>query len=203
MSAAEPVHAGVVSPDEIRALLGRVEEAEDVCALPLVRRVAAMLDLDPRAWREGDPLPRGWHVALFTPLTPQLALGRDGLPALEVAVTGLPRVMLGGRRARFAADVPIGVPVRRVSRIISVTPKEGRSGRFAIVTTRHELFVSGAEGPALSEDYDLIFREAASPEHQPEHQSEPSPVDAKLQPAPSFSVEFIPNEVLLFRYCAV
>ena len=60
---------------EMAAALG-----DKVMVSILVRRVAAMLDQDPARWREGDHLPRGWHVALFTVATPQAALRPDGDP---------------------------------------------------------------------------------------------------------------------------
>ena len=56
-----------------------IELADDVCALPLVRRMAALLDRDPGGLADGDPLPRGWHVAFFNPPTPQGHLRHDGV----------------------------------------------------------------------------------------------------------------------------
>lgn len=89
-----------------------IEEADDVCALPLVRRVAAMLDQNPAPWRDGDRLPRGWHVALFTVAAPHSALRPDGVAGLGVTLPdlGLPRLMLGGKRTRFLGDIAIGGP---------------------------------------------------------------------------------------------
>ena len=37
------------------------KEEHDNCALPLVRRVYALLGRDDSGVRTGDPLPRGWH----------------------------------------------------------------------------------------------------------------------------------------------
>src|ERR1700676_4711805 len=87
-----------------------VQEREDVCALPLVRRLAAMLDKDPTGTREGAPLPHGWHVVMFTVDTPQSQLRPDGMAGTGVALpdVDLPRVVMGGRRLEFDGDVPIG-----------------------------------------------------------------------------------------------
>ena len=59
-----------------------IEIATDVCALPLARRLAAMLDRDPSSLREGDPLPRGWHTMLFNTPTRQPQLRHDGAAGL-------------------------------------------------------------------------------------------------------------------------
>jgi 3-methylfumaryl-CoA hydratase len=123
--------------------------AFDVCALPLARRMAALLDRDGAVLREGDPLPRGWHAMLFNAPTPQAQLRTDGAADLGVALPdiGLPRLMMGGRRNRFSGDIPIGAYVRRESRAGEVQIKQGRSGRFALVEVEHRVFVDGTREP--------------------------------------------------------
>src|ERR1700722_10115599 len=108
-----------------------VQHRDDVCALPLVRRLAAMLDQDPSRWQDGDPLPRGWHVILFTVDTPQSQLRPDGMAGTGVPLPELdmPRVVMGGRRLWFRGEIPIGARVRRTSRVQQIQPKEGRSGK--------------------------------------------------------------------------
>src|SRR5262245_57433660 len=73
-----------------------MNEERDNCALPLVRRVYALLGQDDSRVRTGDPLPRGWHFILFTPTAPQTAIGLDGTPMRKGgpdAPAGLPRRM--------------------------------------------------------------------------------------------------------------
>ena len=122
-----------------------VMHTRDVCALPLARRLAAMLDRDPADIREGDPLPRGWHVMLFNAPTGQSRLRPDGAAGLGVTLPdiGLPRLMLGGRRNSFAGDIPIGARVRRETRQGDAEMKNGRTGRFAVVRVEHRIFVEG------------------------------------------------------------
>ncbi|NDC60147.1 MAG: hypothetical protein EBZ50_15255, partial [Alphaproteobacteria bacterium] len=43
----------------------------EACSLAAVRRVAAMLGLDPDDWQEGDLLPRGWQFILLGADTPR------------------------------------------------------------------------------------------------------------------------------------
>ena len=139
--------------------------AFDVCALPLVRRLAALLDRDPAGLREGEPLPRGWHPMLFNAPTPQSQLRSDGAAELGVPLPdiGLPRLMMGGRQNRFTGDIPIGAHLRRESRRGEVQLKQGRSGRFALVKVEHRIFVDGAREPALTETLDYILRGANAP----------------------------------------
>jgi 3-methylfumaryl-CoA hydratase len=181
----------------------QVEFTEDVCALPLVRRLAAMLDRDPDSLREGDPLPHGWHVMLFNTPTMQSQLRHDGAAYLGVTLPdiGLPRLMLGGRQNRFAGKIPIGARLRRETRQGEVQMKEGRSGRFALVKVEHRIFVEGASEAVLVENQDYVLR-AASGAAAPA----PSLVVAASAPQPSAPDAvrtIVPDEQLLFRYSAI
>ena len=181
--------------------------AEDVCALPLVRRLAALLDRSPASLREGDPLPRGWHVTLFNVPTPQSQLRADGAASLGVTLPdiGLPRLMLGGRQTRFVSDIPIGARVRRETQQGSVQMKQGRSGRFALVKVELRIFVGDAREAAVVETQDYVLREASSA--SPAAASLPSPVAAQAQPVtptvPTATRSIVPDEALLFRYSAI
>ncbi len=167
----------------------------DVCALPLVQRLAAMLDRDPGTLRDGDALPRGWHVAFFNAPTPQADLRADGLAGLGVALPdlGLPRIMAAGRRITWQGDIPIGAAIRRDSRIANVAEKQGRSGRFAIVTIEHRV----SAGPSsLLEEQDYVMREPAD--------GSPAAAPAAAGPRPATAERSLrPDEMLLLRYCAV
>lgn len=181
-----------------------IHDADDVCALPLVRRLAATLDHDPRKLHEGDALPRGWHLALFSVDTPQSRLRSDGLAGLgvELPELGLPRVVFGGRRIRFHADIPIGAHLHRASRLMSVVPKTGRSGAFALVTVQHEIFLAGSAAPAITELHDYVMREAASPAAGPAGKPAPAPIGPAM-PEPDVRHIVVPDELLLFRVSAV
>ncbi|MFZ4410471.1 MAG: FAS1-like dehydratase domain-containing protein, partial [Paracraurococcus sp.] len=171
-------------------------EIDDICALPLVRRLAVTLDQDPLAWTQGDILPRGWHVALFTPLTPQGALTEDGHVALSDALPHFSgRLMLGGRRTAFPGDIRIGDALRRRTEVVSVTPKQGRSGRLTLVRLEHCIFAGDSAAPAIIEEQDMVFLEGEAQPRQAEA--------AARQPDPDFSRTLVPDERLPFRYSAV
>ena len=189
--------------------------AHDICALPLVRRLAAMLDRDAMTLREGNPLPHGWHVALFNPPTRQSQLRSDGAAGLGVSLPdiGLPRLMMGGRQCRFALDIPIGAQVRRETRQGEVQIKHGRSGRFALVRVEHRIFVADGQQPAVVENTDYVLREAASPQAPPAPVTPATPAtpatlgtpetQAVEAPRPDASMTLVPDEALLFRYSAI
>jgi 3-methylfumaryl-CoA hydratase len=181
------------------APLGPREEDFDNCALPLVRRVHALLGRDDSRVRTGDPLPQGWHFILFTPTISQTLLGTDGAPAkkgLAFEPASMPRRMMGGRRITFLADIPIGADLRRVSEVVSAIPKSGKSGRFTIVTTRQLFYVGDATAPALQEDSDTMFREPASASAPASDALPPAARQADHREAVAI------DETMLFRYSA-
>ncbi len=177
-----------------------VELADDVCALPLVRRMAALLDRDPADFSNGDPLPRGWHVALFNPPTRQSELRADGAARLGVTLPdlGLPRLMMGGRRIEFFNDIPIGASVSRTSQLGAVTTKKGRSGRFALVDVEHRISLDSQSAPVLIETTSYILREEDGTARTPHT----APVAIAIAPA-ELSRTIVPDETMLFRYSAI
>ena len=180
------------------AIAPLVEHADDVCALTLVRRMAALLDLDPLRFAAGDPLPRGWHVLLFNPPTRQSQLRSDGAAHLGVTLPdlGLSRLMLGGRNIDFARSIPIGAAVERSSKAGDVTMKSGRSGRFALVDVEHRITVVGDQQPAVIETSSYVLRE-------PVEGTGPPTNEPAAMPLADFSRTIVPDEAMLFRYSAI
>ena len=177
-----------------------LEQADDICALPLVRRMAAFLDRNPADFTDGDRLPRGWHVALFNPPTRQSELRADGAAHLGVTLPdlGLPRLMMGGRRIEFVGDIPIGARVRRISKQGTVTHKTGKSGRFALVDVQHRISLVGDEAPVIVETNSYVLREPAD--------GNPAirlPVADLPVPPAEIVRTFVPDEAMLFRYSAI
>ena len=181
---------------------------DDVCALPLARRLAAMLNSDPASLREGDPLPRGWHVMLFNVPTQQSQLRQDGAASLGVTLPdiGLPRLMMGGRQTHFMGDIPIGAHVRRETRQGGVQMKQGRSGRFALIKVELSIFVGDAREAAVVETQDYVLREASTA--APATAQAPSPAAAPIPvpiaaSTPDATRTLVPDEALLFRYSSI
>jgi 3-methylfumaryl-CoA hydratase len=179
--------------------IGRQEVLEDEAALPIVRRLAALLDLDPLKFRRGDPLPEGWHAVFFGPIAPQSQLGPDGHPRKGdfLPPVPLPRRMLAGRRLRYLAPIKIGAELRRTSTIAAITPKTGRTGQMIFVRVDHVVEQDGR--PVLTEVHDIVYREEAKPGAGAPPKAEPVPE----LPEPDERQPYAPQTTTLFRYSAL
>ena len=75
---------------DLQAWVGRTLTEEEEIGLSSVRRAAAMLDLDPDAFRRGDPLPPHWFTLFFAHSARQSDLGPDGHPKPGVFLPPIP-----------------------------------------------------------------------------------------------------------------
>jgi len=174
---------------ELQLWIGREEAATDTITEAPVRGLSATLDRDDPEPRPGDALPPLWHWMYFLPAHRQSDLAPDGhvqrggfLPPVP-----LPRRMWAGSRLEFLRPLRIGETVRRVSRIVEVKSKEGRTGPLVFVVVRHEI------GDAIVEEHDIVYRgEGAAPQEPPR-----APDNA------SWERVIHPDDVLLFRYSAL
>ena len=189
----------------IKDYVGRTRTEDDEVSLTTVRRMAAMLDQEPSAYRRGSEMPESWYAILFGPTALQGTLAGDGhvmtgdfLPPLHNA-----RRMFGGRRVRFHQLLRVGDAVQRVSKLTRAEAKSGRRGPFTLITLVHE--ISAGAGVALTEEQDLIYREptAAGSQAAPAAALEPEPQKAPEEAKPQWSRTMAPDPVLLFRYSAL
>jgi 3-methylfumaryl-CoA hydratase len=140
------------------------------------------------------------HWLHFIPQVRHSLIGSDGhpqrsggglLPAVE-----LPQRMWAGSRIRFLRDIKIGSPIVRQSTVTAADSKVGRSGQLFFVTLRHEIAEEG-DAPAIIEEQDIVFREAASP-------SAPSVRATQTTETAGMVIrEFVPDSVMLFRFSAL
>jgi 3-methylfumaryl-CoA hydratase len=168
------------------------------CSLTMVRRIAAMLDLDTHLFSEGDFLPRGWHFFMLAGETRKSALRPDGFPGLGVPMPelGLPRLLLGGRTVSYDGDIVIGSVLERTSFVKNVTEKTTHSGRMAIVIIQHELRPVSESNPVIVENQTYILLDAKKISAKPE-KTLATRIEAEHQK------QVIPDETLLFQYSAL
>lgn len=180
--------------DHLRSWIGRTQTESELVSPRLAQQLAATLDYE-RAPKAGETLPPLWHWALFPHITTQSHITADGHPQRGgfLPPIPLPRRMWAGSRVRFERLPVVGSQVTRTSQIIDVASKEGRSGKLVFVRIRHEL--EDYEGPLISEEQDVVYREAAA---------EPfTPATSPLAPLETtWSRTIVPDPVLLFRYSA-
>ena len=182
--------------DSLREWRGKSESRSDEVTSAPIAALSATLDRDDPFPRAGDPLPPLWHWLYFWPIPRQSELGPDGhakrggfLPPVP-----LPRRMFAGDRVQFHRPLRVGEKISRLSRIVDVTHKQGRSGPLVFVVVRHE--ISDREGLAITEEHDIVYRENPKA-------SDPAPAPRKPPSGPAWTREIRPEETLLFRYSAL
>src|SRR6266566_3747333 len=143
--------------------IGRTAEHTDLVTAVPVSALSATLDRDDPRPQPGDALPPSWHWLYFLPIHRHSELGSDGhaqrggfLPPVP-----LPRRMWAGGRLEFYHPMRIGETITRVSRIVDVKLKQGRSGALVFVLVHHE--ISNAAGVALTEEHDIVYRDHPGP----------------------------------------
>jgi 3-methylfumaryl-CoA hydratase len=142
----------------------------------------------------GDPLPPLWHWAHFTPCVRSSELGTDGHPKRGgfLPPVQLPRRMWAGGRLRFFRALRVGEEAIRETEIQNVSLKPGRHGALVVITLLHRVLVS--DELVIEEEQDLVYHSATT--------RKPTSSSAERSIS-DYSVELIPNAVLLFRYSAL
>ena len=184
------------------AWIGREIRVKDRLDEGLAARWLATFDL-PRP--HPAIMPQGIHFALCTPQAPTATLGEDGHPARDDSADSflppfpLPRRMWASSKIAFHAPIAIGAVIERASRVVSVSEKEGGSGRLAFIDVEHMTRANGTI--AVIETQTLVYREAAAPDAP---LSPPPPGDGSFDPAGwDAHRSLTPDARLLFRYSAL
>lgn len=140
--------------------VGREEVSVDQVQAEPVARMAAVLDRELDDLAEGGAVPPLSHWLFFLPSAPQRDLGPDGHPARGgfLPPVILPRRMWAGSRIQFHRPMCVGQNISRMSSIADVREKVGRSGRLVFVKVVHT--VRDEAGPILTEEQDIVYREA-------------------------------------------
>ncbi|MDY7580255.1 FAS1-like dehydratase domain-containing protein [Pseudomonas sp. CCI3.1] len=180
-----------MSDNALSAWVGRTEEIHDHLSLNLVTRIAATLG--EQAPRAGEPLPELWQWCFFQPAVEGSGLGGDGHPArggFLPPADNRNRMWAGGR-IEFHTPLKVGAQATRVSTIIDVLQKHGKTGALLFVTVQHDYLQDGQL--AIREEQDIVYREPTPPKLA---SGEPLPEGA-------WQESVTPTPTLLFRYSAV
>lgn len=176
--------------------IGRSSTVDDEVTLPAVRRMAAMLDLDPQSFDHGSAIPPHWYSMFFTPNARRSQIGHDGHPRKGdfLPPIPLPRRMFVGRKVVFPGTLRVGDRASKRSEIVGITQKQGRSGTLVFLAVRHTIAVEGR--PAVVEQQEVVYRDA------PDGESRPAPA-AAVPSGAAWSATYAMDPVLVFRYSAL
>lgn len=188
-----PITAQVL--EKLQQWEGRREYVREPAAPQMARGMAALFNRE-QDMREGDALPPLWHWTYFTPRAHQRALGNDGHPKLGqfLPPVPLPRRMWAGGRLRWHDQMHVGEALERVSTVVSVKHKGGRTGDLVFVLVAHEILAG--ERVVLTEEQDIVYR-------APAQSGGPKLEPAKAPESPVWSRSVTPDPTLLFRYSAL
>lgn len=180
-----------MSESVLSAWIGRSEEVHDHLSLTLLQRIAATLG-EP-APQAGDALPPLWQWCFFQPAVAEAGLGGDGHPArggFLPPADNRNRMWAGGR-IEFHQPLRAGAEAKRISTILKVEEKHGRTGALLFVTVQHDYLQDGQL--AIREEQDIVYREPSPPKLS---------TGAAL-PEGDWQEPVTPSPTLLFRYSAV
>lgn len=187
-----------MNPAEFESWIGRTRTARDeITAFP-VNALSATLDRDDAFAVAGTPVPPLWHWMYFLAIYRPDEMRRDGHPQGGdfMPPIPLPRRVWAGSKFTWNAENPLRVGDRatRVSRIDSITRKEGRSGELVFVKLVHDY--QNDNGLCFTNDHLSAFR------------GEPKSGDTQAEPgiaeqASAWHRPLVPDAPLLFRYSAL
>ena len=188
--------------ERLRTWIGKTQCDEDRISARQAQLMAATVDYpDAQHLRDGAPLPPLWHWIYFLEGRPAAQLGSDGHPARGgfLPPVPLPNRMWAGGRLRFLAPLPIGTLVRKVSRILAIEHKTGRSGDLVFVTVLHEVCMPDGE-PLVREEHDIVYKGHVP---APGAGGQGTLAVSALPPDGAFRRTIVPTSTMLFRYSAL
>lgn len=182
--------------DNLQTWIGQSARSSDQLTIRHAQLLAATLGAPDEICHIGQPMPPLWHWAYFLEGQPETKLGRDGHPARGgfLPPVPLPNRMWAGGKLEFHRPLKFGASVERLSSIIGVEHKQGRSGHLVFVKVEHRVF-SGDE-LALTEHHDIVYKEAAGASP-----TKPAPQDGSR--SATHSRQICPSSTMLFRYSAL
>jgi 3-methylfumaryl-CoA hydratase len=154
----------------------------------------------------GAGLPPLWHWVYLLDRPALADLGQDGHPVrgtLPAPPGPGRRRMWAGGRVSTRGPLRCGEPATKRTRVLSVTEKNGRSGRLTFVTVGVQVRQRGAL--VVDEEQDIVYRDAAGPATEPAGSpaAVAPAVPAPVVPAGQGEREIGISPVVLFRFSAL
>jgi 3-methylfumaryl-CoA hydratase len=143
-----------------------VIERTETLAVEPAHALGGLLDVPVPDLAGGAGLPLLWHWCYLLDRPAQADLGPDGHPVRGVLpappAPGLRRMWAGGR-VRASGVLRCGEPATKLTRVLSMTGKVGRTGPMTFVVVGHQIVQR--DQVVVDEEQDIVYREpvAASP----------------------------------------
>jgi 3-methylfumaryl-CoA hydratase len=155
----------------------------------------------------GAGLPLLWHWLYLLDRPTQADLGPDGHPVRGVLpvppAPGLRRMWAGGR-VRVSGVLRCGEPATKLTRVLSMTSKVGRTGPLTFVVVGHQIIQR--DQVVVDEEQDVVYREATAPAGSAAPAGSPDRADdgdTPVVPAADGEWEIPVSPTLLFRFSAL
>lgn len=149
----------------------------------------------------GARLPMLWHWCYLLDRPAQADLGPDGHPVRGVLpvppAPGLRRMWAGGR-VRASGALRCGEPATRLTRVLSMTDKVGRSGPMTFVSVGHQ--IAQRNQVVIDEEQDFVYR---APATDARVAAATDGAGAPVVPAGDGEWEIAVSPTLLFRFSAL
>jgi 3-methylfumaryl-CoA hydratase len=169
--------------------------AEPACAL------GGLLGVPVPDLSGGAGLPLLWHWCYLLDRPAQADLGPDGHPVRGVLpappAPGLRRMWAGGR-VRASGVLRCGEPATRLTRVLSMTDKVGRTGPMTFVVVGHQIVQR--DQVVVDEEQDIVYRAPVAPAGSAEAADAGG---AAVVPAGDGEREIPVSPTLLFRFSAL
>lgn len=174
-----------------RTWIGKTESRTELLDAQALTRFAAAI---------GEPLdvaevqPSLAHWAFFLPVAAADQIGPDGHPKRGgfLPPVSLPRRMFAASDMTFSEPLLLDWEATRISTILDVAHKSGRSGELILLTVEHRILQADSE--RVCETQTIVYRDAGAPT--------PAITPAAF-PAEAQDAAWTPSTVDLFRFSAV
>lgn len=196
----DETQSAAIDIDELRRSVGRTVVQEDVVQPVAMRGMAVTFHRKDPMPAPGDPVPPGWHAALFLPALHAWELNADGTPQDNGVLPRmpLPRRMHAGVKVSLFDPLRVGDALRRENTFSGIELRQGRSGPLLLSTQTRRIFTP--RGLAVEEEY-VQAHLPAPPEGGTRAASPPAGEAAALE-AP-WQRTVTPDSIDLFRYSAL
>ena len=179
--------------EDLKKWIGKTQRQTDVVTASLVERYKAVIG-DVAA---NSVTPYGLHWCTCLPTAGMEALGEDGHPRAGnfLPPSPLPRRMWAASDVTFLKPIEVGSKIDRISTILNVTQKTGRTGELLFVDVEHLTQANGSD--VVKEKQTIVYREAST-------QKGVLPQVKNIDLSEWDRVEKLtPNTALLFRFSAL